>query len=103
VSKESESRRLQMLRRFKRERDGPPPAEVLEAEKVVAQFRKKQTKAKEVVLRLEKPLPNPNLCFECFYIHNRESLMRSKPHPDPNHFDLWKCDCGYEEEREILR
>ena len=71
MSKESENYRLQMLRRFKRERDGPPPAEVLEAEKMVAQFREKQAKAKEVVLRLEKPPPKPNLCSECFYIHNQ--------------------------------
>jgi hypothetical protein len=103
VSKESESYRFQMLRRFESERDGPPPSEVLEAQQVVAEFREKQAKAKEAVLRLKRPLPKPNLCSECFYLRDHETLMRPIPHSNPNHFDLWKCGCSYEEEREILR
>jgi hypothetical protein len=99
MSKESESYRLHMIRRFKRERDGPPPPEVSEAEEVVARFRKKQAKAEGALLRLEKPLPKPDLCPQCYYIRARESSLRSKPHPNPNGSDLWKCDCGYEEER----
>jgi hypothetical protein len=103
MSKESESYRLHMLRHFKRQRDTPPPLEVLEAQKIIASFHEKQTKTEEVILRLEKPLHKPNLCPDCYYIHGRESYLRSKPHRDPGRFDLWKCDCGYEEEREIDR
>jgi hypothetical protein len=104
MSKESESYRLQMLRRFERENSGAPPPEVLEAQKVVADFGKKQASAKEVADRLRAPLPKPDLCPQCYYLHARTNPMHSIPHPDHNRFDLWRCDvCRYEEEREIIR
>jgi rubredoxin len=100
MSKESDSYRLTMLRRFEQINGAPAPSEVLEAEKVVAKFREEQARARETIHRLRSPLPKEDSCPACHYLHDREVLLVSVEHDDPRHFELWKCNvCGYEEER----
>jgi hypothetical protein len=88
-----------MLRRLERESSNPPPPEVLE----VADFRDKIAANQKALQRLKLPLPHPNACPKCFYLHGTTSIMRAIGHPNPNKFDLWKCDCGFEQEREIIK
>ena len=73
---------------------------IAEEQSRVARFRK-QANAQEVLLRLEKSLPKPNLCPECYYIRATASCLRSKPRSNAAS-DLWKCDCGYVEDREVI-
>lgn len=93
---ESESYRTQMLRRLKEKNRRGPPAEVLEAKKVIASFREQETRDREIQARLSLPLPNPHSCPQCFYLHGREALLYAVPHPEPRKFDRWKCNhCSY--------
>ena len=55
---QNESYRAQILRRLEgKYRNGAPP-EVLEAQKVIAKFRERQTKDREIESRLGLPLPS---------------------------------------------
>jgi hypothetical protein len=104
MSKESESYRLEMLRRLEQESSSPPPPEVLKAEQIVAAFRVKQAKARDAVLRLRSPLPKGNPCPKCYYLFDMEVQMAPIAHPEPSRFDMWKCQsCFYEELRELMR
>ena len=104
MSEESESYRLKMLRRLERERDGPLPPKVLEAEKVIADFRKKQAQARDAIIRLSSPLPKNDLCPKCYFLHGRSVIMEPRMHSDPDRFDLMECPkCGHNEERELRR
>jgi len=89
VSKESESYRLQILRRLERERDGPPPSEMLEAEKVITEFRKKQSNARDAIIRLRSPLPKENLCPKCYFLHGYSVDMEPRYIPIPITSILW--------------
>ena len=102
MSKESESYRLQMLRNLKDRYGKAKPAEVLEAEKVIAQFREQETHDREAIARLSAPLPEPDLCPRCYFYHGKRSLLRPIPARDPKHFDAMKCrECEYVEERKF--
>jgi hypothetical protein len=90
-SKESETYRLEMLRHFQKIDSGTPPAEVLEAEKVIANYRKEKEQTHETISRLETGLPKPDLCPECFYLHGVESSMRPIPSEEPK-IDKFRCN-----------
>lgn len=102
MSKEGETYSADMLRRFKQISDGTPPSEVLEAEEVIAEFRKKQAEARAAIARFSQPLPHPDSCPECFYRHGRDSRLIAAPHPDPSKFDRMRCrSCSYIEDRDV--
>ena len=102
MGKESETYRLEMLRRLERINSEPPPPEVLEAQKVIAKHREKQAEAREAIPRLRAPLPEPNLCPECYYLHGNRTFLTAVPHPDSANFDRMKCvSCGYIEDRSV--
>jgi hypothetical protein len=99
MSKEGEEYRIEMLRRLEQENSHSPPPEVLEAQQVIAKFREKQANRNAVKARLNLHLPNPDLCPECFYQNNRNSIMHSIPSGGST--DIYKCDvCSYEQERD---
>lgn len=102
MSKESESYRLKMLRRLKQIDSGSPPSEVLEAKEVVAKYREEQARAREAIPRLGSPLPEPNLCPQCWFLHGRRLPLTAIEHPtDRDNFDRMKCRiCGYVEDRD---
>ncbi len=100
MSKESESYRLEMLRSFEQKNDKPDPPEVLEAQKVIAKHRAEQAQAREAIPRLRTPLPKPDLCPECYYLHGRSVTLEAASHPNPAKYDRMKCSiCGYAEDR----
>lgn len=100
MGKESEAYRLQMLRRLQQKNCDPPPAEVLEAQKVIAKYRQEQTQAGSAISRFSQPLPKPDLCPSCFGFHGVISPLAAIPHTDPANFDKMTCRiCGYDEER----
>jgi rubredoxin len=100
--KEGESYRRQMLRRLEQIDSGPTPSEVTEAQKTIAQYRQKQAEARQAIPRLRAPLPHPDLCPQCWFIHGEESPLHAARHPDPDNFDMWECRvCGYSDEQEI--
>jgi len=101
MSKESESYRLEMLRRLKHKNSAPPPAEVLEAQKVIAKHSQEQQKAREAIPRLEAGLPKPDLCPRCWFNEGHESILYAIRADDPSRYDRMKCrECGYVEDRE---
>jgi hypothetical protein len=98
MSKEGEEYRIEMLRGLKQENSRPPPREVLEAEQVIAKFREKQANLNAIEARVNSHLPNPDLCPECFYLHNRNSMMHSIPSGGST--DIYKCDtCSFTQKR----
>jgi hypothetical protein len=100
MSEESESHRLKMLRRLQQKDNNPPPPKVMQAEKVIAKYREQKERDHQTLMRLNSPLPEPNLCPDCFYIHDRCSLLMQILGDDPVHFDTWKCEtCTYKERR----
>lgn len=101
MSEKSESYRLDMLRRLKDRYHKAKPAEVLEAEKVIAKFREEEARDRKIIPRLESELPKPDLCPRCWFIDGHEMPLISIPADDPKHFDRMKCrECGYTEDRE---
>jgi hypothetical protein len=102
MSKESEEYRLQMLRHLQARLGRPKPSEVLEAEQVVAKFRKEEEEAGAQIARLGLPLPNPDLCPQCFYLHGRSSKLSPARAKDAANFDKFECRvCGHSFERRM--
>jgi hypothetical protein len=100
MSKESEAYRLEMLRRLENKYGKAKPAEVLEAEKVIAKFREQEAADREAIARLGSPLPEPHLCPECYYLHGKTS--RLEPVPSGTKHDKFKCGrCGFIQERKM--
>jgi hypothetical protein len=102
MSKESESYRLEMLRRLEEKYSKSKPSEVFEAERVIAKYRDEQETARAAIPRLRSPLPEPNLCPQCWFFHGRRTFMTPRVHPDPERYDRWLCGtCGHIEDREV--
>jgi hypothetical protein len=100
MSKESESYRRQMLRRLQQKDSDPPPPEVLEAEKVIAKHREEQARAREAIPRARLPLPEPDICPDCWVYHGTKVRLSGAPHPDPGVSDRFECPiCDYFEDR----
>ena len=98
-SEESESYRLQMLRRLEQIDRGPPPPEIAEAKKMIAAYDQKQQDAREAIPRLRTLLPEPDLCPECYYLHDQRSKLIAVPAADPRRFDKLRCrQCSYDVE-----
>ncbi|SRR5216683_1145874 len=91
MSKESEAYRLQMLRNLKQKYGKAKPSEVLEAEKVIAKYREEETHDREAMTRLNNPLPEPNLCPQCFYFRGRSIKMDPTSPTDRSKYDRWRC------------
>ena len=75
MSKESESYRLEMLRRLEEKYSKSKPSEVFEAEQVIAKYRDEQETARAAIPRLRSPLPEPNLCPQCWFLHGRRTSL----------------------------
>jgi hypothetical protein len=101
MSKESESYRLEMLRRLEEKYSKSKPSEVFEAEQVIAKYRDEHENARAAILRLRSPLPKPNLCPQCWFLHGSSTFMTARVHPDPDKYDRRRCRaCGHIEDRE---
>ncbi len=102
MSEESESYRLQMLRRLKQIDRGPTPPKVLKAEKVVAEYREEQARARETIARASLPLPEINLCPQCWINHGHRTFLTANHHPSPDRYDRLICSqCNYVEDRDV--
>jgi hypothetical protein len=100
VSEKSETYRLQMLRRLQNRYSKGDPPEVLEAEKMIAKFRKEQAEATEQIARASAPLQDSDLCPACWIMHGDRVPLISAPHHDPDRFDRMMCrKCDYNEDR----
>ena len=98
MSKKSNEYRLRMLRYFKDRYGKAKPAEVLEAEKVIAEFREQEARDREMEARLRLDLPEPDLCPKCFYRHNTLTKLSPVDSPHPN-IDYFRCRaCGHNHE-----
>jgi hypothetical protein len=98
ISKERNSYRLEMLRRLEDKYGKSKPPDVLEAERIIAKFLKDEARDREAIARLCSPLPTPNLCPECYYLHGRLSDL--SPVPSETNDDNFRCyTCDYFEVR----
>src|ERR1700722_20330188 len=101
MSKESESYRLELLRRLEEKYNKAKPSEVFEAEQVIAKYRAEQESARAAIPRLRSPLPEPNLCPQCWFLHGRRAFMTPRAHPDRDRYDRRVCGaCRHIEDRE---
>ena len=93
---EGEEYRLRKIRQLEKKYGDTKPAEVLEAEKVIAKYRQEEVKANAVKVRCRAPLPAPDLCPQCWFDDGHRSTLRSVDHPEPAEYDRMKCKtCGY--------
>jgi hypothetical protein len=98
ISKERNSYRLEMLQGFEDKYGKPKPPDVLEAEIIIARYRKDEARDREAMARLSSPLPTPSLCPECYYLHGRFSDLTLVPSETSD--DNFRCHtCDYFEVR----
>ena len=91
-----------MLRHLEQKFRQSKPAEVLEAERVIAKYRIEQEQAIPQLERLQRPLPEPALCPQCYYRDGKTNTLIAAVHPDPARYDMMKCRLyGYYEERPL--
>ena len=56
---------------------------------------------KRPIPRLRSPLPEPNLCPQCWFLHGRRTFMTPRVHPDQDRYDRRVCGaCRHIEDRE---
>ncbi len=89
LSEQAEEYRASMLRKLKKKYgDNKPPA-VLEAEKVIAQYREEKANAKPQIARLETEKCPPSICFHCFWVKGVSFHLVAIPGDDD--MDIFKC------------
>ena len=69
---------------------GDPP-EVLEAEKVIAKFRKEKAESRDQIARASTPLQDADLCPSCWIMHGERNPLVAAHHPDPDKYDRMIC------------
>lgn len=96
----SEQFRAQLRARLERIIVGSKPSEVIQAEKVLAQYVDQIRRARESLPRVEKGLPRDDVCPRCYYLHGRVVDLAPTQVDESPHSVRWKCGtCGYYEGR----
>lgn len=94
MRKQAEQYKLEILRQLQNEQNQSKPSEVLEAEKVIANFRKEESDKEQWLARAMLPLPSGDPCPACFVkrgVTSHMSLVSSD-----TDIDLFKCkECGF--------
>lgn len=86
---QAEKYRSDMTRKLKKKyRDDKPPA-VLEAEKVIAQYREEKASAELQIARLESKQCPSSVCFKCFWMKGLSFHLIAIPSDDET--DLFRC------------
>jgi hypothetical protein len=99
MSKECEEYRRHMLRHLEQKLRGSKPAEVLEAERVIAKYRVEQEQAIPQLMRLQMQLLEPDLCPQCHYRDGKTNTLMAAENSQPERYDMMTCRvCGYCEE-----
>lgn len=96
MRKQAEQRKAEILRHLQQSGGKSKPSEVLEAEKVIAQFHKREQDRIAQLQRAQSPLPPGDTCPDCFVERGVTSHMHPIPYDDnaPD-IDLFKCrECG---------
>jgi hypothetical protein len=102
MSKECEEYRRHMLRHLEQRFQRSKPAEVLEAERVIAKYRLEQEQAIPQLMRLQLQLLELDLCPQCHYRDGKRNTLTAAENPHPDRLDMMKCGvCGYYEERPL--
>lgn len=84
-----EEYRLMLLKKANHTLSGKPPDEVLEAQKIIAEFSEKQEQAKFVVAQASAQ-HCPSLCCPlCFF--QRGVTVHLKPTPSDTDIELFRC------------
>jgi hypothetical protein len=73
----------------------------LKAEHDAAIARVDKSNLDGALRRAECVFPDGDPCPECWIMHGKRSEMTPIPHPDPKHYDQWRCrECGHIRDRE---
>ena len=60
-----------------------------------------EARDREAIMRLRSPLPQPDLCPTCWFIHGMDNEQVAVHHPNPDKFDRMKCKkYNYVEDRD---
>jgi hypothetical protein len=99
MRKYAEEYRERLLVKFSRKNTGKKPPEVLEAEKVIAKYRKEQEEVEPTLSRLNSLECPDSVCPDCLWTKGR--TVHVKPISSSNcDIDLFRCpECNrtYEE------
>jgi len=96
VSEQSEAYRQQMLRELQMLHIKGDPPEVREAERVIGMYRSAQAQRSAQIMRLDKPLPEPDLCPNCWFMQAVRHRLVAAHNQSPYKHDSVTCArCNY--------
>ena len=92
--------RERLLIKFTRENTGKEPAEVLEAQKIIAKYREKQENIQPTLLRLNTLECPDSVCPDCLW--TKGITVHLKPISSPSWKDLFECpNCNRQYKEDI--
>ena len=98
IFKTPEEYRKSLLRKLTRKSVGNKPAKVLEAEKIIADYRKEQEDIKLQLSRLESSDCFDSVCPNCFFMRGISvHLKNSDGNDEMEKFNCSECNYVYEE------
>jgi len=93
MRKQAEQYKAEILRQLQKEQSQSKPSEVLEAEKVIANFRKEKLEKEQWLARAMLTLPSGDPCPSCFV--KRGVTYHMSLVPSDTDVDLFNCkECG---------
>jgi hypothetical protein len=89
-----------LLVKFSRKNTGKKPSEVLEAEKIIAKYRKEQENVQPTLSRLNSLECPDSVCPDCLWTKGITVHVKpiSSPHGDIDLFRCPECNRTYEEQ-----
>jgi hypothetical protein len=102
MSGRSEQHRQKIRRRAEELIAAGKPAEVVQAESIVAAYLQQVEQARQILARADRPLPQ-RACPDCFDVRDTLVALHSAPHPSrAERYDRWQCrKCGYVEDEYV--
>jgi len=98
MRKYAEEYREGLLRKLTRKNTGGKPAEVLDAEKIIADYREKQENIDPQLSRLENSECPNSICPNCFYTKGLNiHLNNSDGNDEVEKFNCPECNYVYKE------
>ena len=89
----AETYRMQMFRRVQNRRH--------KTKEQIEKLQKEYANDEAAAARLDSPLPEPNICPECWFMHGRKTQTRPRVHPtQPALYDRRDCpQCNWVEDQ----
>ena len=99
ASEDKDEKRREIIRQLEY-RYQQAQAKHLKAEAEAAEAKDELAKLQAARHRVHLPVPEGDICLNCWINHGRSSSYHAIQHDDPDHFDRMECEgCGQIDER----